>query len=390
MAMSQKFCAKCGSPIKPGAKFCPKCGAPAKAPTKQETTDTTEETRAPKKKEKSSSAAKWVILALLLVLLIGGGRYFAYDYFVNTDDNEEEEVAGESDEALTTDDFLGYWSAVDEEGTGFYLAEETFTTEVDEEVEYYEVHSFELDETQARIEISPLEEETEKTVLLDREEESLFVEDSSGEVTEFESVSEEDYLEQGGLNLRELSEDPQLETEEVEDEEGLSLSDPDAGIESSEDSSDEESEEQAEDLDGEFSFSDVAGFYIDDTEYGQFVYYINENYVSSYLFNPTGGPERWTVIDLESYSIEENRFEFSGAMLHDILFQEGGSLEETSDEFSFDTEGSTISMATSGYATEFSFTKLDSVDDLINEIGSDYGDPYGLFDSLYDELNNFY
>lgn len=399
MIMGQKFCESCGSKLKPGTKFCSSCGAAvglsqekAEPSMSLEPSKETEKRAQPDKKR--ASWGKWAVIAVLLLAILGGGGYFAYGHFVEPAASEDEEETQD----FVVEDFYGYWYAADEE-EGIYIDDETFTHEVLEgEVTYYEIRDSELEDASLHLEILPLENEEAQERLFTLEEETL----SSEEGLEYEAISEEDYLALGGSDLEELSENPVLadtneeveHTEDEEDDDGesgeeFSLTAPDDFDESSSGGNSEEAaeEETTEDVSGDLTFGDIAGFYIDNTEYGQFVYYINETYVASYLFNPASGNHRWTVIELSGYSLDENQFSFEGTSLNDVTWQESSPyLEAYAEDFSFESTNP-IGMATSGYATEFSFTKL-SIEELSSEIGARYGDPTQVFDELYDYLNS--
>lgn len=402
--MGQKFCQSCGSELQPGTKFCASCGATVEQTSKKKIEDkkigTTSsekvsEKRATKTQTSSSSWVKWVVIAVALLLLIGGGGYFAYSYFFTSEASEEEQEEVD----VVEENFYGYWySEEDEEGV--YIQEDVLTQEViDEEIAYYEVITSELDSDSLQLEIQSIPEEEQENRSLTLEDDQLVIEDSNGNASEYVAVTEEDYLAFGGTNLQEASENPDIElvdeSEEDEEEtigddedseEEFSLTAPDADEETStseESSEDEENEsDSAEESSGNLSFNDIVGYYLDDTEYGQFVYFINEDFVGSALFNPTSGNFRWTIIELESYTLEDDQFSFEGTSLNDVGAEENPpTLEYYSDTFSFEST-SPINMATSGYATEFGFTKLSSVDALDVEIGPE-NDPNFFFYEMY-------
>lgn len=427
--MANQYCANCGSQLKQGAKFCAKCGHPVSASSaidsekKQESNagnagkgsqggqenlssthavEGKERTEKYSRKNKKSSKKKWVAALVSLVILLGGG-YVIYDSFFSQNIEEASNAQEEDEGTIAVEDFYGYWSA--EDGSVLFIDESNYVYENNGDILYNEVISFNLEEesSSAAMVVQPFdtyllegasEENREEQILTLEEGNFLKVEIESAETSEFESISEEDYLSQGGSDLYERS---QQERQSY----GESQADSQGG-EDAEDQGEAQSdfqaelpqglEEDEEEISSEQGFDTIEGYYLDSTEYGEFVYYISEEYIGSYLYNPDSESDRWTIIEVEQYTFEENQLNFEGLMLNDVIWAESEedidnvSLENYSDEFIFNDSTATLGLNTAGYAQEYTFMKLRSTDELINIFGEELGDPYWLIPGLYEIL----
>lgn len=224
------YCPECGSEVTKEASFCPSCGAQVSV---NEDTVGSNQVEQPKKPESSSTNPKknraMVGGIAILVLLIS--TFLVYFFFLREDEETNVEA-----EPLTEESFYGYWSSTSDEAA-VYIDEEFLAFEIEESIDYSTFLAFQLDDSiaEAEVEIIPSEWEENGTVaeteergleITIDEEDILHVEDFNGNSREYTSISEEEYVEQGGTYLREASEQvvanyrERLAQEDVDEEVG--------------------------------------------------------------------------------------------------------------------------------------------------------------------------
>lgn len=226
-----KFCPKCGTELKEETKWCGKCGHSFKTKVTDEDQATPSNELNENNNEKLTSDKSTVekkskkipaTLGILFVLFLGVLMFFGYGYFFGSDDPEAEEMD------FSLEISSGYWvlsDEIEEEESStisfeaeqltmaLYLDEESYKVAENGEnaVSIYEVEEIEADGNRGTLEITDRIDQTSTvdvtvTQTGDRKELTL---SNEGEDTErvFTEVSEEEYTEAGGSNLRELDEE---------------------------------------------------------------------------------------------------------------------------------------------------------------------------------------
>lgn len=187
-----------------------------------------------KKKKKGLPIFLTILGAIVLSVLL----YFGYPLLFGDEETEAEEIE------FTTEASSGYWVLSDESEISssseafsisfepeqltmaLYLDEETYKVAENGEssIETYEISNEEIEGNRATIELTDSEGETqEKELELTKTEErkSLTVIHEDESVHEFTEVSEEEYIEAGGSNLREYTEDVAETADDFESIESL-------------------------------------------------------------------------------------------------------------------------------------------------------------------------
>lgn len=225
----------------------------------------------------------WII-ALSLLVLIGGG-YLLYNQYIEDEDHSDE-VAAEEEQVCDFEELFGYWMGessvlyIEEE----YLVQENTISEGNPRV--YEILNREIDGAEVFLELRNIYDYEEENIHIaqirinddgDSIESKLSEEDVN--VVEYESISEEDYFNNGGTNLAEYL-----------DERLAALA---------------EREEQFANLQDIINLSNREGFYVSEdfetdspTESPAFIY-LGEEYIGYTLLHAEGVPFVGEVLDSE-------------------------------------------------------------------------------------------